>query len=156
MLADNTLDNGYGSGLALSSEDAANLRKAGKWGRFLGIVSMIFLGLGIVAFLGFGSTMIAMMMGGDAGMAGGAMTGMIVFYVAMFAFSFYLVYLLYKFGAEAVTAVDQGDNQAMTRSFASLGRMLKIYGIIMVIYFGFLALGLLIAVIGGGMAFLGS
>ena len=155
MIGDATLDGGYGTGLNLSSEDTANLRKAGKWGRFLGIISMVFLGLIILAFIGFGSTMVAMMSGGQFGGGGGAATGLIVFYVALFAFSFYLVYLLYKFGAEAVTAVDNHDSVAMTKSLASLGRMLKIYGIITVIYFGMMGLGLLFAAIGGGMAAFG-
>ena len=148
MIGDSTLDGGYSTGLSLSSEDTANLRKAGKWGRFLGIISMVFLGLIILAFIGFGGTMVAMMSGGQFGGGGGAATGLIVFYVALFAFSFYLVYLLYKFGAEAVIAVDNHDSVAMTKSLASLGRMLKIYGILTVIYFGMMALGLLFAAIG--------
>ena len=156
MIGTTTLDDGYGSGLSLTPTDAANLRKAGKWGRFLGIVSMVFIGLAILAFIGFGGTMLAMMTGGQIGGAGGAATAMVVFYVAAFGFGFYLVYLLYKFGAEAITAVDHGDGAAMTRSLASLGRMLKIYGIVTVIYFAFLGIGLLLALIGGGAAFLGS
>ncbi len=154
MIGDTTLDGGYSTGLSLSPQDTANLRKAGKWGRFLGIISMVFLGLIILAFIGFGGTMVAMMSGGQFG-GGGAATGLIVFYVALFAFSFYLVYLLYKFGAEAVIAVDNNDSVAMTKSLASLGRMLKIYGIITVIYFGIMGLGLLFAAIGGGLAAFG-
>jgi hypothetical protein len=156
MIGETTLDDGYGAGLSLTTADSANLRKAGKWARFLGIVSMIFLGLFIVGLIGFGGTMMAMMSGGEIGAGTGAATAGIVVYVAIFAFSFYLVYLLYKFGAEAVTAVDHGDGQAMSRSLASLGRMLKIYGIITVIYFAFFGIGLIVALVSGGLAVFGS
>ena len=153
MIADTTLDSGYGGGLSLSTEDTANLRKAGKWGRFLGVVSMVFLGLAILAFIGFGATMLATMgLNEQAGIPAGATTFLIIFYVAVFVFSFYMVYLLYKFGTAAIEAVDRHDQLAMTKSFASLGRMLKIYGIITVIYLGFMALSLVLALIGGGFA----
>jgi hypothetical protein len=100
--------------------------------------------------------MLAAMSGGQIGPGGGgAATFVIVIYVAILAFSFYLVYLLYKFGSEAVAAVDRGDGSAMTRSFASLGRMLKIYGIVMVVYLAIMGLGLIGALIGGGLAAFG-
>lgn len=154
MIGDTTLDGGYGAGLTLTSTDTANLRKAGKWGRFLGILSMVLIGLVILAFIGFGSTMIALMSGGQIG-AGGIGTVMIGCYLLLLGFTFYLTYLLYKFGAEAVIAVDNGDGLAMTRSLASLGRLFKIYGIMTVIYLAFIGLSLLFALIGGGMAAFG-
>jgi hypothetical protein len=153
MIADTTLDSGYNVGLSLSSEDSANLRKAGKWGRFLGIVSMVALGLAILAFVGFGATLLATMgFSEQAGMPAGVTTFLVIFYVAVFVFSFYMVYLLYKFGTAAIAAVDRHDQAAMTKSFASLGRMLKIYGIITVIYLGFMALSLVLTLVGGGIA----
>ena len=157
MISSTTLDSDYGNGLTLSPTDTANLRKAGKWGRFLGIVSMVFCALAILLIIGFGGTMFASLaiLSPELGAGGGAVTALIVFYVAILAFSFYITFLLYKFGSEAVAAVDSGDAAAMTRSFASLARLLKIYGIITIVYLGFFGLTFLLGLVGGGLALFG-
>ena len=155
MIGDTTLDGGYGTGVSLSVEDAANLRKAGKWARFVGIVGMVFTALGLIFVVGFSSTMMAMAGLDDFGGGAGAGIFFIIFYGAMLAFGFYMVYLLYKFGAKAMEAVDANSSVATSESLFSLARFFKIYGVLMAIYIGFVLLGLIFAVIGGAFAALG-
>ncbi len=136
-----TLDSDYGGGLSLSGEDTANLRKAGKWGRVLGILSMAFMGLLLLFIVFFGGTFLALSGIGDVTGGGVAMTMVLGFYALVLLLFFYLSYLLYKFGADAVAAVDQGRADSMTTSLSSLARLFKIYGIISIVYLGFVALG---------------
>ena len=145
------LDSSYGNGPALSSADTANLRKAGKWARFIGIVAMV--GIGIFLFFLFvsGGTMIASMGLGDAGGLG---VVVLVIYGALMLFSLYMMYLQYQFGTQAVQAVDRDDNGALSQSLAALSKYYKITGVLMAIYLGIMALGIVFAVIGGAASFL--
>lgn len=153
---DTTLDGGYGGSLTIDSGTAANLRKAGKWARFIGIVTMVFIGLAVVAVVGFGSTFLAMAMGPTLGTGGGGfITGILGFYVLMLAIFFYLTYLLYNFGAKAMEAVDQQDGVAMNSSFSSLSRLLKIYGVLMIIQLAFTVIWFVGVAFAGGLAAFG-
>ncbi|WP_116108545.1 DUF5362 family protein [Lewinella sp. IMCC34191] len=152
------LDDRYGSGTALlPPEGSENLRKAGKWGRFLGIVSMVSIGIGIILMLLFGGTAMTMAgMGGETGNPFAAVIlPVILFYGIFFAIMLYLAYLLYNFGAQAMQAVDRGDQAAMTTSFASLGKLLKILGILTIIQLAFMALSVAIFLFSGAAALLG-
>lgn len=149
-----TLDGGLGGGaaLALSTEDTANLRKAGKWARFIGIVTMVIVGLSLLFIIFAGSSFMALAGLGDV--PGGASFGVffVIIYGLILALGLYLAYLLFNFGKKAVTAVDQGSQIAMTESFGSLAKLYQIYGILMLIYVGFLALGVVGGIIGGAAA----
>lgn len=157
MVADSTtLDDGYSAGISLSSLDAANLRKAGKWARFVGIVYLVFTGLGILSFIFTGGSTLAMMTANDTIGLGAFIIPFIILYVLILGFTLYLVYLMYKFGSQAVEAVDNGNQPAMTQSFSALGRLYKILGILTVIYLVFMALIFVGAFLGGAAAFLGT
>ncbi|MGB3801998.1 MAG: hypothetical protein WA952_19415 [Lewinella sp.] len=151
------LDDRYGSGASLPPEGSQNLRKAGKWGRFLGIVSMVGIGLGIVFIFLFGSTAMAMSgMGGETGNPfASVMLPIILFYGFFFAIMLYLSYLLYSFGSKAMVAVDQGDDLAMVSSFGSLGRLFKILGILTIIQLAFMAISVALFLFSGAAALLG-
>ena len=154
-MIDSTLDSGYGSSLVIDPTAAANLRKAGKWARFVGIVSMVSIGLVVVLLVLFGGSFFALALGTQAGgAAGGMIMGMVVLYGIFFAIVFYLTYLLYDFGAKALATVDRGDTMAMAESFASLGRLLKIFGILTIIQLIFTGIGVLSMVAGGMASFL--
>ena len=162
MIGDTTtLDTGYGAnGLTLTTEATANLRKAGKWGRFIGIVYMCLIAAFILFFIVGGSTFFAMMgLGGPAGGGDGLGAGVfgffLVIYGLVFAFTFYLMYLLYQFGNKAMAAVDSNDSAALVSSLGSLGRLCKITGILIIIYLAFMGLGLIFGLVGGGLAAFG-
>ncbi len=150
-----TLDADYGDGLSLTTNDTANLRKAGKWARFIAIFTMVMLGIIVLFLVLSGSTMLAMMGMGDAPGMGAALVPFLVFYGLMLAFAFYMMYLQYQFGANAMAAVDQGDRSAMSESLSALSKYYKIYGIILVIYLVLMGIGLLMAIIGGAFTAFG-
>ncbi|CAH1000669.1 hypothetical protein LEM8419_01803 [Neolewinella maritima] len=152
MIGDTTLDSGYGSGLTVDGLAAANLRKAGKWARFLGIVTMVSIGIGVILLVLFGGTFLALALGSGGEAVGGAMTGILIVYGVIFALFFYLTYLLYNFGAKAVATVDRGDTVAMAEAFASLSRLLKIFGIFTIIQLLFTAIAFIGIAVGGGLA----
>lgn len=148
------LDTGYGTAPELPPEGAANLRKAAKWGRFLGIVSMVIIGLFILFLLFFSGTFLTMSGLDGLGPGSGMVTFIFVFYGLIFLFGLYISYLLYDFGAKALTGVDTGDSLAVTQSLGSLARMFKIYGILTIIYLGFMALSVITLIATGASSFL--
>ena len=147
------LDADFATELNLSRQDAANLRKAGKWGRFLGIVSMVFIGITLLFVVFSGSTFLALAGMGDGGVL---VTVMLAVYAAAILLLFYLSYLLYQFGSRAVIAVDNSDPASTSQSLASLARLFKIYGILTIVYLGFFAFAMAASVFAGAGAFLGS
>ena len=152
-----SLDDHYASGPGLSPEGSQNLRKAGKWGRFLGIVYMVFIGIGIACMFFFGGTFLTMAgMGSDQGPnMTQVMLPLFLFYGVFFAIFLYLSYLLYSFGSKAMVAVDRGDETAVTDSFGSLGRLFKILGIVTIIQLAFTALSVALFLFSGAAALLG-
>lgn len=139
--------------LTLSAKDAQNLQEGAKWARFISIVSLVMLGLVLTGLVVFGGTMLTMatMQGGAA--AAGAVTGVFIIYGVIFFIGLYLTWMQYKFSSRAIDAVKSGDQLALTESLSAQRKMYKVSGIIMAIYLGFAALGLLMAVLGGAAAF---
>jgi hypothetical protein len=144
-----TLDAGMGNtGLTLSSIDTANLRTAGKWGRFIAITGLAMIGFAMVSMLIFGGSMLATM--GSSIMGGsGAFSLILVVYGLAFAVSIYLYWQLLQFSTNAIKAADQGNSAAMTASFTSLKTMFKILGVLLGILLGIYALTFVFAIFGG-------
>ena len=152
------LDDNYASGPGLPPAGSTNLRKAGKWGRFIGIVSMASIGFLLLMLVLFSGTIISTMDADPFGSAQGLaqwMAPMLVFYGLFFALFLYLAYLLYSFGSNAMTAVDRSDEQAITASFGALARLFKIMGVLTVIQLCFYALWIVFFLVSGAAAFLG-
>lgn len=146
-----TIDGGLGyTGLTLSTVDTNNLRTAGKWGRFIAISGLVVMGLAILLMLFFGGTMLTLMsmseMGG-AGALGG--TFLFVFYGVIFAISIFIYWMLFQFSSNAIKAADSGSPEAMAASISSLKTMLKVVGILWAVYLGFVALMIVITLVGG-------
>ncbi|WP_116127135.1 hypothetical protein [Lewinella sp. IMCC34183] len=135
------LDDRLGGGPGLPPAGSTNLRKAGKWGRFIGIVSMVGIGLGALTAIVFGGTLIGITGNSEFG---GMMTAwlipIVIVYGLLFALMFYLSFLLYQFGNNAIVAVETRNEDAIVTSFGSLARLLKILGIFTVIQLAFSAL----------------
>ena len=145
------LDSGMGTGsLSLSGLDLQNLRDAGKWARFLAIVSLVMMALAVLFFLIFGTTMMAFAGGGDAA----AMTIVLIFFLAVAALYIYPLIKLYQFGSKIMTAVDSGDGIAASESYAALRSMFKFMGILTIIFLALQALQIVIMlIVGVGSAF---
>jgi len=145
-----TIDAGLSNAdISLSSADLSNLRTAGKWGRFIAIVTLVSMGLIILAMLMFGGTMLAMASPelGAMGAAGGTMV--LIFYVLMFALYIYPTVMLYKFSTGIIKAADNKNAEAASAAFASLKSMFKFMGILLAIILGLYALMFLIGLLGG-------
>lgn len=132
--------------LTLGPQDLRHLRKAGKWSRLLGIISMVSLTLLVVTIVVYHATVTGMI-GFAAAMAGGSalVTLVLAIYAAVLLAVFYLAYLMYKFGDRAVVASDAEDHVALTAALAALGRLFMIYGILLISYLALTAAGLVYA-----------
>jgi hypothetical protein len=145
-----TIDAGMSTaGIHLTSADLANLKTAGKWGRFISIVILVSIGLMMLGIIFFGGTMMALASSdiGAAGALGG--TAMVIFYGLLFALYIYPTVMLYKFSTNIIKAADNGNATAASEAFASLKSMFKFMGILMAIMLGFYALFFVIALLGG-------
>lgn len=154
--SDSPLDNEYhGGGPLLPPEGRDSLRAAGKWGRFLGIVAMVTLGLTIAFLLVIGGTLLTF--GGEySGDISAWMMPVVIIYGGLFALMLYLAYLLYRFGAKAMIAVDTDSTAALTSSFGSLARMLKIMGILTAIQLVFTGISLAFMLLSGASSIIGN
>lgn len=160
MLGDSgTIDSGMiaGGGMTLTDADMRNLRTAGKWARFMAILSLALMALLVLGLLFGGSSLILAGLGGGADdelgtiMAGAGV--MVLFIYGLFIlFAVYLYYLLYQFGSKAVRAVDSGDHAAMSEALAAQSRLYKIIGILTAVYLVLLAIGLIGGIVAGAAA----
>lgn len=145
-----TIDAGMSTtGIQLTSTDLINLKTAGKWGRFISIVSLVSIGLMMLGLLFFGGTMMALASSdlGAAGALGG--TAILIFYGLLFALYIYPTVMLYKFSTNVIKAADNGNPTAASEAFASLKSMFKFMGILLAIILGLYALFFVLALLGG-------
>lgn len=149
---DNPLDSGYGEQLSLGPSELSSLRKAGKWGRFISIVGLVMIALGvIVMFIGGGASLFLGASGGFNG-AGSFVAMMLIIYGIMFGVTIYLNVLLLQFSNSALRAVDMGSTSAVGSAFNSLAKLFNIVGILLIIYLAFVALFMLLGVGGALMS----
>ena len=123
------------------------LSEAAKWGKFLGILGMIFCGLIVLFGLFFGSMVGAMMPMGDGMGAMGAMgAGFFTVIYLIIALVYFLPCLfLFRFGSHAQTALKNNEQAKFQSSIKNLKSCLKFMGILMIII---LAIYVLAAIVG--------
>jgi len=142
------------------------LKETAKWAKFLAIVGFIFVGLYIImaiAMFAMGGAMSSAasemegmegmegMSGmGAAGMMGGAFLGVIYLLVAILYF-FPMLYL-YKFASKTQFALNNSNTDELTNGLENLKSHYKFMGILMLIALIFMALFVLLAIIGIGAA----
>lgn len=148
------LDEGMNEMLSLNATAIANLRTAGKWGKFLAIVGFIFIGLSIFGLLLGGGSMLFLLLSasGSGGAAGGFGTLILIFYGLIFLFVLYIYWQLYQFSINAVKAADSGSQVAMAESMKSLATIFRIAGILTTIFLGMYGLMILAGVFGAFIA----
>lgn len=148
-----TIDGGMAtSGIQLTATDLSNLRTAGKWGRFIAIVTLVSIGLMVLVMLFFGGTLLATASPEMAGLGAVGTTMILLIYGAMFALYIYPTVMLYKFSTNVIRAADSGNAVAASDAFASLKRMFKFMGILIAIVLGLYALMFVFMLIGGAAA----
>jgi hypothetical protein len=136
------------------------LRETAKWAKFISIVGYI--GIAIYVIMGLGMIIAgnaipasaADSFGGSAAMAAKispAVTGVI--YIVAALLYFFPVMYLNKFAVKAQNALNSNHTDSLTESLENLKSHYKFMGILMIIALIFIALGLLLAIIGiGAMA----
>jgi hypothetical protein len=150
-----TNENLLNNELQIDPTAAVHLKEAAMWGRFLGIVGFIISALLVIVAL-FAGTLIAKLMsanpyGGSA--MGGSMGGIVtVLYLIIAAITFFISLLMYRFGARTKTALLTNDQSSLNGGFSSLKILLRVYGIVTIIYLGFLALALIVGIAGAAFS----
>ncbi|MEL6274116.1 MAG: hypothetical protein AAFQ37_11995 [Bacteroidota bacterium] len=133
------LDSGYGDGISISRTDINYLRTAGKWGRFISIVGLAFIGIFVIFMLIGGGSFLALA-GSSMGPGIGLGAFFFIVYGIIFAIAIYCYVLLYRFSTNAIKAADTGNASAITEALKSLSQFWKVLGIITAIYIGFFAI----------------
>lgn len=122
------------------------LTEAAKWGKFLGIVGMVFCGLFVLFGLFFGSMIGAMMpmAGGEAGAVGAIGAGFFTaIYIIIALIYFFPCLYLYRFGSQAQDALKNNEQAKFQSSVKNLKSCLKFMGVLMIIVLVFYVLAFL-------------
>jgi hypothetical protein len=129
--------------LHLSDNSKNHLLQTAKWSRFLGIVSFIFLGIGLIySFITYSrmnDVYSAFSRSGNS-YAISFLIGMIIVLV-IFG---YATFLLYQFSSKLKFSIENTDNIALEDAFNYQRKLYQYWGIIMIIYLIIFFLGLLI------------
>ncbi len=136
--------------LNIDSIAELHLRETAKWARFLGIIGFIMAIL--LAILAFVIPSVFSRMGevGGAGMSMvSSMGGMLTFFYLIIAGIMFMVsYFVHKFGTATGIALAQNDQAGLNEGLLNLKRLFRFYGIVVLIYLGFLALAMIVGILG--------
>lgn len=145
------LDKNLTEELELNGRAIGYLREAAKWGKFIGIMGFVMIGLFVVfaVFMGaiFGSTSaLTGMSSGMGAMNGGLITGT---YLVMALLYFFPVLYLYRFSVRTGKALRNKDSELFSDGVGQLKSMFKFMGILAIIIIGMYAIMLIFAAIAG-------
>jgi len=129
--------------LQIDSIAHTHLKETAMWGKFLSIVGFVATALIVFMALFAGSKLATISSYSGAGMT----SGVIMFvYLIVAALSFIVSLYLYKFSIKLKTALLNNDQEDLNSSFQNLKLIFRIYGIIVIIYLGLIALGLIFGI----------
>lgn len=140
--------------LSIDPSTKAHLLEAAKWARFLAIVSMIFLVIGIVGGV-FYAMFIGTMMnsfeteyGNVQESSNGFVLGMAMYMLVISIVWFFPLMYLLRFANRMRTALNGNDQQALNTSVQNLKICFRYLGIVTIIALGLLAIGVVFGIIG--------
>lgn len=139
--------------LQLTTAAQGFLRETAKWAKFLSIVGFIAIGFYVLAALmmfAVGGAMGSAEGMGSMGMMGamGGTTLGIIYLLGALLYFFPILYL-YKFSSRALEALNNNSTNHLTESLENLKSHYKFMGILMIIVFALMILGIIIGVISG-------
>lgn len=153
-------DNVSKDGLSFSPQLKIDLDNLAYWARFLGIVGLVFSVIFLLFIIVGGSMFLSIMGGGalgaESGMPAAFGTAYLVIMGAFFAFYAYLAYLLFDSGRKLKTGLRMSDQGSIEAGITKLKTLFKIVGILTMVLVVIYGIIFLFALIGGGMAALGS
>lgn len=143
-----TNENLLSTDLQVDSIAEIHLRETAKWARFLGVTGFIFaILLALLAFAMPSFISTAMRQNpynSSSASIFSAMSGMItILYLIIAGIMFMVSYFVHKFGVAIRNGLAQNDQAGLNEGFLNLKRLFRFYGIIVIIYLGFLALALI-------------
>ncbi len=145
-----TSQNLLSNDLQINARVATHLKETAGWAKFLGILGFILAGLlAILAFVipefmnryGSYSSYSSYDYSGNTKMLGVAMT---VAYLFVAALMFFVALFTFKFGSKTRAALALNDQVSLDTGFRNLKFLFRFYGIVAIIYLGFLVLALLV------------
>jgi hypothetical protein len=124
-----------------------------KWTKFLTVVSLVMMGLVLLAFIFAGAAMstVSSSYGGAAGMGALGATGMIILFIFVFALYFYPIYAMLKFSNLTKAGILSADQQRFNEGLGYLKGAFKYMGILMIIVLAFYALIFIFGLLGAMM-----
>jgi hypothetical protein len=148
---DNNISNNSGQGM--NGQIQAYILEIARWGRFIGIVGFIGIGLMVIIALFAGAMMASAMstLGQASPFAGAGGIGVTVLYLLVALLYFFPVYYLFKGATGLRNGVRNGDITSLEDGFKNLKSHYKFIGIFLIIVLSIYALifigGILIAAI---------
>jgi hypothetical protein len=145
------LDKNLSDQLELNGRAINYLREAAKWGKFIGIIGFVMIGIFVVfaVFMGaiFGGTAaMSNMSYGMGAMSGGMITGT---YLVMALIYFFPTLYLYRFSVRTARALRDSNSELLTDGVGQLKSMFKFMGILMIVIIGLYAIIFIFAAIIG-------
>ncbi len=126
-----------------------HLKETGMWARFLAITGFVFSGLIVVLAL-FAGAMFEDMMGAaySSGGSGQGVTVAVV-YIILAVVVFFMSLFLFRFGKGMKLAINQTDQEELTKSFLNLKLYHRIVGILTIIYLVIIVFATVIGIVAG-------
>ena len=134
--------------LQIDSIASAHLKETAMWAKFLGIVGFVISGLLVIVAIFAGAFLSKIMQASPYNSAAGASMGagfLTIIYLIIAAIAFFMSLLVFRFGTRTKSALITSDQNILNAGFDSLRLMFRVYGIVMIVYLGFIV----IAMIGG-------
>jgi Family of unknown function (DUF5362) len=128
----------------LSSQDMGYLLTAGKWARFMGIVTFVMTGfivLGAIGLLTMGSALGSAF--GESGLGAGFGFGIAIAYLLLAAPFFFMGLFMSRFGTRVKEGQYSGGTASMTDAFKNLKNYFQLIGILTAIFIGIYVLAIL-------------
>ena len=142
--------------LQVDNTNIPYLAEAAKWGKFLSIVGFVFCGLIAIAAFFAGSILSTYFdaLGADTTSEVGSLTGVVltVYYLIIAVLYFFPSLYLFNFASRMQAALRNNDQTTLNSSFRNLKACLKFWGILLIIVLSFLAIAIIVAVLGASMA----
>lgn len=138
--------------LSIDPVTKAQLSETARWAKFLAIVGMVGLGLGVVFGLVY-SIWISTMMGtmqerygvqSPGAYAGGLAVGSALIFIVMAVVAFFPMLYMLRFANQMKVALYGNDQESLNTSFQNLKRYFRYVGIITIIGIGFWIIWLLV------------
>jgi len=137
--------NNNDSGLNINPEIKHYLRETAGWGKFLGILGFVFIGLMLLGLFGFSIFFSNSFQNGAYPYGAGPNMGILmgIYFLFFAALYFFPSWYIYQFATKTKTALLYNQETDLIRAFSRLKSFFKFWGILTIIFMAFYGLALL-------------